>query len=185
MINYLKEMRILNIFCLVISLSLVSAQESIAFEQLSERYDTTDGHQFLRHLYKNLKFPEEYSRIGNLAILEVKFTKGSWEVLLIRSYFPNHDTFILDIVHEALQFLKKPDYALSTKIKVKFNYVWRDERKNIVDFSNYDIVVSRFEPIRCGSLIYNNSQKSVLDRYVDRMILNKANTIIGDNSERI
>ena len=123
-------MRIWFILGLVYLPFCVTAQDSISFEQLTERYDTSEDHSFLRHIYKNLRHPEEYGQKGNLALVEVKYISGSWEISLLRSYYPSYDTFIVDIMTEASEYLIKPSHPVVTVWRMKFDYLSNDYRKN-------------------------------------------------------
>ncbi len=158
------------IVILVCMLGLTAfGQETITFTELYERYDTSHDHQFLRHIYKNLRHPEKYGQNGNIVVLKLSADLYSWRVELVRSEFSDEEEFIIDIIKEGFKFLSLPNQDVEAYMTINFHYMWRDGRNDDINYTDYDIVVSRSEPISCGSR-YFIKEISLLNYNLDNLV---------------
>ena len=138
--------------CMFLLISLMCiAQQEIPFEELHETYDTSGNHHFLRHVYKHIKFPDEFNEIDTVLTFTIQYGQGEFITSMKNSDQTAIDSTLLHLIDSACHFLADPDEEISTNFTIAFDYVWGidsiDSRNNLKE---KDIVVSRFPPISCG-----------------------------------
>ena len=127
------------------------AQQEISFEEFHETYDTSGSHHFLRHVYKYIKFPDEFNEIDTVLAFTIQYGQGEFITSMKNSDQTAIDSTLLHLIDSACHFLTDPDEEISTTFTIAFDYLWRidsiDSRNNLKD---NDLLVSRFEPFSCS-----------------------------------